>query len=95
MPGIAGRNKGMIRGVPDYDDTEMTNEDFEAAIARSQPVELLVIPMAFSWSQHFGWAPTGAPNQGAPAVVETAGLTLTSPTLTSFVASEERQPATV
>lgn len=79
---------------PDYDDTDMTNEDFEAAIERSVPVDL-VVPMAYTWSLESGLLPSGAPNQGAHVAVETAGLAVTSPTLTSFVAAEERQPATV
>ena len=80
-----------MASVPDYDDTDMTNEDFEAAVERSVPVDLLVAPMAYT---AVGWGPSGATNQGARAVVETAGFTVTSPT-TSFAAAKERETATV
>lgn len=83
-----------MASVPDYDDTDMTNEDFEAAVERSVPVDLLVAPMAYMWYPAVGWGPSGATNQGARAVVETAGFTVTSPT-TSFAAAKERETATV
>jgi hypothetical protein len=85
----------MMRDVPDYDDTEMTNEEFEAAIAHAEPVELLAVPSVFSWSERWGCVVSGPANQGVRALVRTGGDVAWCVASTTSVSMGDRQAATV
>jgi hypothetical protein len=86
----------MMAPVPDYDDTDMTNEEFEEAFARAEPVEVLATPsVSMAWSEQWGWTTGAAANRGVPLTVKTGGEVMYAISLAPSVSTGDRQPATV
>jgi hypothetical protein len=85
----------MMGVMPDYDDTDMTNEDFEAAFARAEPVDLLTSAPSFSWSERWGVIRSGSSGQGNPGIVIAGGLVAWSVGATRVVSTGDREAAAV
>ena len=82
--------------VPDYDDTDMTNAEFEAAFADSEPVDLWVPSVRVRWVAGLGFVESTSSNSGGISTVKQVGPPVAR--VAQFETepqSEERHPATV